>query len=151
MKKKSAMLLYAISWFAIGGWLFYKGIHFLFYSGLDGPLFKMIAKPVGMVEAKLFLLIIGLALGRLKQPLLLRSVVRNQTRIASLEEPIALKNLFTRSYLVLVLVMMGIGMGMSLFGVPPDIRGMIDIAIGGALIASGKEYLKTQESRRVDV
>lgn len=150
MKKKTVCRLYALSWFLIGGWLFYKGIQLLFYPVTAPMGVSLFGHTIDPTQLNLLLIALALVVSRLKEPLLARAAKRNRDRIEELEEPIAIKRMFAPAYLVLIGLMMCLGLAMSFFNVPSLIRGPIDIAIGGALIGGARYYLKRAPAPKVD-
>lgn len=91
----------------------------------------------------IFLMAFGLLLGNTKGRFVMSKAARkNVERIRSLPEPQSFKGLFTPRYILLVMVMMGIGMGMRSIGLAKDVRGLVDIAVGAALIQGATVYFR---------
>jgi NCAIR mutase (PurE)-related protein len=96
------------------------------------------AAPWMVAAVALAALAIGIAKGRV---ILRKTARRNIDRLAALTEgrrPIHVYGL--RSWVVIGL-MTGVSIGLTLGGVPPLWRGMVNVAIGSALAASSLNYL----------
>jgi hypothetical protein len=91
----------------------------------------------------LVLIVAFLVVGRLKaQYILQKTVGRTKERLEKKEEPLSIKDLFTIPYVALIALMMGLGLLMNVCAVPLDIRGLVDIAVGSALIHGSFLYFK---------
>jgi hypothetical protein len=123
MKQRSYLIFSGCTWFFIGAFLLYKGIRFISQSGLNTA---YVAMAVG----------IGFLKGRF---VLSKTVKRVQSRLATLQEPIRFKDAYSKSYWILIGAMMCLGMLLKI--VPFGIRGVIDVAVGSALIYGAMLYL----------
>lgn len=121
MKHYQAIALSGVLWFGIGIFLLYKGIHFIAGSS------TYIA--IG--------LLFGFVKGRVIFP---KTVYRIVNRIRSFPEPISWKQLYPASYLILLSSMIALGIAARFL--PNDIRGLIDVAIGSALINGAMIYYR---------
>jgi hypothetical protein len=87
---------------------------------------------------------IALSIGLIKGKLLLdRTANRVIDRVETLQEPNPFKSIFQMfgaKTIALILAMMGIGLGLRLAGVSFEIRGLIYIAVGAALLWSCRRY-----------
>lgn len=111
--------------------------------GLLAPYFKRVE------EAALLLIVAGLFVGYMKSKYVLsKTVKRTVTRIQSFPNPTSIKNLFSLGYYILIAVMIALGASMRFFGVPNDIRGVIDVAVGAALINGALLYFRLAWSLR---
>lgn len=154
----SLIALSGTIWFAIGFSLLFLGIHFLLDGTLNPsllteephPLLAFIAHYTGGVQTAAFLLIaLALLIGSLKAKKVLQKVVKKMVaRISSFPNPTEITNIYSYSYLLLIGVMMLLGMGLRYFGVPKDIRGVIDVAVGSALLKGGISYFKEMVALR---
>lgn len=86
----------------------------------------------------------ALSIGLLKGKVILdRTANRVIDRVDTLQEPNPLKSIFQMfgaKTIALILAMMGIGIGLRLAGVSFEIRGLIYIAVGAALLWSCRRY-----------
>ena len=123
-------------------WLLYKGMH-LIAAGAFGHELKhswasrFFGGAGGVVSVGVF---VGFCKGRF---VLSKTAKRVCLRILSLESPIRFKQVYGLSYALLILGMMGIGMGLRFLPIPMDLRGMIDVAVGSALITGSMFYFRT--------
>jgi hypothetical protein len=63
-----------------------------------------------------------------------KTTLRNIMRLQTLPQPVHIKDLYPLPYYILVGGMMGLGILMNTLAVPKDVRGLIDAAVGFALI-----------------
>lgn len=134
---RSLLTLSGLLWIGIGMMLLSLGIRFL-TEATDLRAAAMLPKLVlytGSVEqAMLILVAFALAIGHFKAKFVLAKTVRRTvTRVAAEKDP-TLATLFTPATIVLMAGMMSLGMLMNFLGVPLDVRGTIDIAVGAALV-----------------
>lgn len=131
MKHRSWIALSGVVWFFIGGMLLYKGLHFI----AEGTMKKE------------WLLAAGLLIGFFKGRFVLIKTVRRQVlRIASLPLPIRWSQVYPLAYYFLIAGMMGLGMLMRVIPLSVDFRGVIDVAIGSALIHGALAYFQAAAS-----
>jgi hypothetical protein len=146
----AAIIFSGSIWFVIGFFLLSKGLNFVTAAahfgelGLTSPLMIRLSLLVGGAQsAALLLIAAGLMIGFFKgRYVLAKSVRKGVQRIIALSEPIALHRVYNMRYYVLILIMVGLGMSMKWFAFPPDVRGMIDIAIGSALMNGALIYFR---------
>ena len=128
----------SLGWLAFGLWLLggvvllSLGAARLAQAARDG------ATPVVVAVVAVAALAVGAAKGWF---VLRRTAQRNIDRLAALEQdqrPIRVYGI--RSWLVIGL-MTGVSVGLTLGGLPPLWRGMVNVAIGAALAASSSSYL----------
>lgn len=122
-------------WLCIGFFLLTLGIFHL-VNGEIHPL-KTSISPVfgGIEEATVALVAIALLIGYMKGRFVLgKSSQRIVKRIRSFPNPTSITNIFSPAYLLLIGSMVLLGISIKYFGLPHDIRGFVDIAIGSALI-----------------
>lgn len=135
MKYRGWIAFSGLVWLVIGTMLLYKGLNFIG----DGT---VKANPELQKFATL-LIGFGLLIGFLKGRFVLSKTVRRVvTRIISLPLPIRAKDVYPRSYYLLILGMMALGWGFRFLPIAVEWRGMIDVAIGSALINGGMLYLR---------
>ena len=153
MFKFRASALIAFSgfiWFAAGLYLLQLGLHFLLESAklanegmYAGPLLSLLA-PIGSFEqAILLLVVIGLSIGFLKGKFVLSKTVRKTVeRILSFKPPVPFMKMYSAKYCILLGSMMLLGMSFKFFGFSLDVRGLVDVAIGSALINGSVLYFR---------
>ncbi len=130
MIKTKHSTLYALSgiiWLGVGVMLLNLGLGFLCTAQEVNYLLIAIA------------IIIGFAKGRF---VLQKAALRSHERIAKLENPTTLSQLYTRSNILLIAFMMGLGMLMKSLNLPNEIRGFIDTAVGCALMQGSLAYFR---------
>lgn len=94
-------------------------------------------------QAALFLVMGALFVGFIKGRFVLRKTVRRITaRIETLSEPIAITHIYGKGYLFLIGGMVALGQFMRWIGLPEEVRGAIDVAIGSALINGASLYFR---------
>ena len=149
--RKSSVFWIAFSgvmWFAVGVFLLLFGVKLVVFSALQGashsPLFSQLCSLVKSPEqAALILVTGGLILGFMKGRIVLaKTVKRVVNRICSIPDPIRFLDVYSLGYLALIASMVFLGMGMRWLSVPSDIRGMIDIAVGSALMNGAIFYFR---------
>ncbi len=122
----------SILWLAMGGWLFYKGVFWIAH-GLN-PSWK----------GWLLCVVSGLVLGGLKGKFVLsKTVDRTVRRLASRPLPLRLKDYAPPSYFILIAAMMVLGMTLNRLPIPMTARGIVDLAIGFALIYGALLYMRS--------
>lgn len=139
-------------WLLIGAMLLPLGIHFLADVTVNPyllrensyPIINFVAQFTGGVEGAAILLIaVSLLVGSFKAKKVFSKVVKKGVaRITSYPNPTHVTNIYGFKYLLLIGFMMSLGMCLRYFNVPKDIRGVIDVAVGSALINGGIAYFK---------
>jgi hypothetical protein len=155
MFKFSRKLMVAFSgvlWMLVGLSLLSLGLHLLSdaaempWSAIEEsyPVLRSIGPVLGGHAAASVLLICGgLAIGYLKCRFVLAKTVRRVvTRIVKQPEPMAFGSAYSKGYIFLILGMMGLGMSIKYLGGPSDIRGLVDTAVGSALINGALLYFR---------
>ncbi len=147
LKRISAITTLGVMWFGIGVFLLYKGI-FLLMQALVTDRGVLIPKLKGIAStpdyAVMFLLSVSLLLGMLKGRFVLGKTARKTvSKILQTPEPIAVKEVFSFKYVVIIAFMISLGMTMNRSGLAFDIRGVIDVAVGSALIQGGMQYFRS--------
>ncbi|MBB65312.1 MAG: hypothetical protein CMO81_09635 [Waddliaceae bacterium] len=139
------LILSGLIWLGVGCMLFPKGLEFVFSSLEQSALYiSVLTGFLGKNIAAGIWILLALVLGYYKGKFVLsKTVLRAARNLESLANPAKVGDLFSRNYLILIAVMMGIGMGMNFLGVPIDMRGFIDIAVGAALIYGSILYFRT--------
>ena len=123
MKRKNAALISGVIWMLIGARLLYTGLH--------------------RVE-EVALIALGLLIGYLKGRFALRKgALRVLNRLRSKEEPMRWTEMYSKGYWGLLIGMGCLGMTLRFVpGIPMEIRGVINIAIGAALLQGSITYFR---------
>lgn len=152
MLKMSHAALIAISglvWFAVGCFLLPLGLNFLVASllkenlaTLSHPLLDLLAPIAGGVEpAALILIVLGLLIGFFKARYIFsKTVDKSVERILSMPNPTSLTKIYTMKYYILLGSMAFIGFVVKL--APLDVRGLVDVTVGAALINGAMLYFR---------
>lgn len=107
------------------------------------PLLALLIPSFGINGAVLTLLVIALVIGYMKGKFVLgKSAKRGVDRILSFPEPTSIFNIYSPMYYALLGGMMFLGISIKYLGIPHDIRGMIDVAVGMALLKGGTLYFR---------
>jgi hypothetical protein len=97
----------------------------------------------GLQQAAVALIGLGLMIGYMKGRFVLaKTVAKMVARLKSFEEPVSLYRLYSPKFYLLILIMISMGALFRIFEVPSDIRGLIDLAVGAALINGAVLYFK---------
>lgn len=160
MTHKALIIFSGMIWLAVGCFLLPLGLNFLLqavqntylHSGQNYPLLQLFSSFLPNVENRVIVLIaMGLLIGYSKGRYVLgKSALKGVQRIRSLSNPTELKNIYSFKYYILLALMIGLGISMKYLGIPADIRGVIDVAIGSALINGSMIYFRLcQETQRI--
>ena len=151
----SAILVSGFIWFGVGVFLLTKGLTFVLLAarieGISSSMMNELAAITkGKEQAGTFLIIIGLTLGYLKSRFVLqKSAKRVVGRILSLPNPANIFQIYSLSYCFLILSMVALGIGMKWMHLNYDLRGVIDVFIGSALMNGSLAYFRLAfEARR---
>ena len=147
------ILFSGVVWLGIGTYLLTLGMRFIIgvaQGAVQGAvhdtsslitLFSPIAG--GREQAALLLVVMGLLVGFIKgRYVLAKTVQRVIQRIISLSAPIKLSQVYGVRYLGLIAVMVLLGMSLKWLQIPLEVRGMIDVAIGSALMNGALLYFR---------
>jgi hypothetical protein len=158
LSHQSLIALSGSLWLAIGAFLLPLGIHFIADVTINPqllreqsyPLLSFVSQYTGGLEGAAILLIAAsLMIGSLKAKKVFSKVVKKVvTRITSFPSPTKITNIYDYKYLILIGFMMSLGMALRYFGVPKDIRGVIDVIVGSALINGAIGYFKAMIALR---
>lgn len=146
----------------IGFFLVRLGLHFLLTAVLEArfaldtlPLFQLGTLCSLSADSTLWsLLCIAFFLGIFKgRFVLIKSTERNIERLLAMHAPIPITKMYTLKYYFMICLMMLLGMGMNWLGVPDDIRGVIDVAVGigvfqGGLVAMRSALRSSQSTSK---
>lgn len=97
----------------------------------------------GFEEAALVMIAFSLLVGYMKGRYVLgKSANKGVERILTFTNPMHIKNIYSAKYYILLGLMVGLGISIKYMGIPKDIRGMVDVAIGSALINGAMFYFR---------
>lgn len=146
MSHRSLIALAGAIWFIVGCCLLQLGLSLLIQAAQRQQQMALLrAGSVfgGEEAAAVVLIAIALFVGHLKGRYLLRRAARRAIdRIRNLPNPSSIISLYAPRYYFLVAVMIGLGITMRLLGVSADLRGVIDVAVGAALINGALAYFQ---------
>lgn len=154
LKHRTLITIAGIVWFTIGIFLLSLGIRFIF-EALRDPMaaslpgkFSMLALTSSFISdrnnAVVLLLTLGLLIGFLKGRMVLgKTVDRQVVRISTLPNPASLKYLYTKAHYLLIALMIGLGISLRYLPITLDTRGVVDIAVGSALMNGAMLYFRS--------
>lgn len=149
MKQRGWIVCSGCVWLAIGFSLLYKGLDLMAQAlFLPDSLSSQLQPIFGSIQqSSTALIAFGLIIGFLKGRFVLAKTVRRVvSRIASLPLPIRLSQVYTTSYWMLIGSMIALGMTFRFLPIPIDVRGVIDVAIGSALIHGAILYFQASRA-----
>ncbi len=137
-----AITLSGLTWLGIGMLLIYKGLQFIVQA--QGKMIDFFASFAGnQQQGALFLIVIALFIGFLKGRFVLSKTVKRVTRhMLTFASPIKVSQMYTKGYFILLGCMMLLGMTFKYVPIGADIRGLIDLAVGSALVNGSLLYFK---------
>ncbi len=143
----TCVVMSGLIWFLIGLFLLTKGLNWIVYTTHFATSSILLDFFVSFVndkeQAALALITVALFIGFLKTRIVLHKTVKRVVqRIFSLEAPIPLSKVYKPSYYGLILGMMLLGMGLRFLQVPGDFMGLIDVAVGSALLNGAVLYFR---------
>lgn len=149
LSKTTWIVISGVVWFIVGTALLTLGLNFIVCKAqidIDETT-SLIAKIApfvqGREQAALALVIVGLTIGFIKgRYVLVKTVKRVVERIVNLPSPIKISQVYGKGYLLLIVGMILLGLSMKWLGLPIEIRGMIDVAIGSALMNGAVAYFR---------
>ncbi|MES2121738.1 MAG: hypothetical protein V4492_03040 [Chlamydiota bacterium] len=149
LRKTSWIALSGIVWFVVGFGLLTLGLRFVVefarfnVSDTTSLIAQLTPIAGGREQAAMALIMIGLIIGFIKGRFVLVKTVRRVTeRILKLPEPVKFNQVYSRGYLFLIAGMIALGVSMKWLHVPQDIRGMVDVAVGSALMNGAMLYFR---------
>lgn len=149
LRKTSWIAITGLMWLVIGISLLTKGLQ-LIVQVSQGFLFEkgsLVARlaPLsgGREKAGLVLITIGLLIGFIKgRYVFVKTIRRVVARILQLPVPFKISQVYSRQYLLLIGGMMCLGIALKWIPIPQEIRGVVDVAIGSALINGAFIYFR---------
>ena len=145
MKHRTWVFLSGFVWLTVGIFLLYKGLHFVSAATLrsDSLSFKFQGLFGSPSQAGTGIVALGLLIGFVKGRFVLSKTVKRVVgRIHSLALPISFSSVYAPSYWILIGSMVALGFAMRFLPIPLDARGLIDIAIGSALVNGAMLYFR---------
>lgn len=148
LSQATLSIISGLIWVCVGFFLMQMGLKLIldptYAEGGSAPILSNIQGVMGgWQEAGIALVAISLFVGFLKGKHLLRKSARKGVeRLKTFSDPMPLQQIYSPKYYILLAVMIGLGMSMRFFGIPNDIRGGIDVAVGAALINGAMEYFR---------
>jgi len=149
LSKTTWIAISGIIWFIIGVGLLFLGLNFILFKAQIQPqetsslIAHLTPMTGGREQAALALIIVGLILGFIKgRFVLVKTVRRVVERILLLTPPISFFQVYSKGYLLLIGGMITLGMSMKYLGLPMEVRGLIDVAIGSALMNGAMVYFR---------
>ena len=139
------ILISGLAWLAIGIYLLQLGLRLLLGADSHQPMVDTIAYYLGTREiAVLCLIVIGLYVGYFKgRYVLAKSARRGVSRIAALPNPSHIKLIYSKQYYFLLGGMVLLGISIKFLGLNTDVRGLVDVIIGSALINGAVTYFRS--------
>jgi hypothetical protein len=149
LSKTAWIVISGVIWLIVGIGLLTLGLNLIIFKAQLDPTdtLSLIAKlaPLtgGREQAALVIVAAGLILGFIKGRYVLgKTVKRVAERIFSLSYPIRFSQVYHKSYLLLIGCMIFLGLLMKWTGLPLEIRGTVDVAIGSALMNGAMAYFR---------
>jgi hypothetical protein len=148
LSKRTWFVISGITWLGIGIMLLMKGLRLTVdaveQTTVAMPLLKFVLSIAGTRhQAALLLVCLGLFIGFIKgRTVLAKTVARIASRINAHQKGLSLQQAYDRKYWIILSLMMSLGVIFRVFTIPADIRGLIDIAVGSALINGAILYFR---------
>ena len=143
---KKILYISAAMWACVGIMLLNKGLRLTIGSTQEvhTPLLSWIQsvfeRPAE--QSALFIVCLGIFFGFLKGRFALRRSINRIIDNVKIAQKVSFKIVYPPKFLFLMAAMMGLAMTLKALAVPKDIMGLIDIAVGSALINSSIIYLR---------
>ncbi|PWU15453.1 MAG: hypothetical protein C5B45_02560 [Chlamydiae bacterium] len=129
------------------GWIVVSGVIWLIIGGflLSMGLYLLILQPSSQrQEYAMALVCLGLLLGFIKGCFILSKTAQKAVKkVLLISEPISILQVYPPIYLGLIVSMMLLGIGLKWLEIDSYIRGVIDVAVGFALINTSKVYFQS--------
>lgn len=149
LSKTAWIVISGLIWFVVGVGLLTLGLNFIVFkaqidvSDTSSLIAKLSPLTGGREQAALALIIFGLIIGFIKGRFVLGKTVRRVSeRIVLLPQPVRFAQVYSKGYLMLIGGMILLGMSMKWLGLPAEVRGTIDVAIGSALMNGAMAYFR---------
>lgn len=151
---RTLIYLSGLIWFVVGFLLLRLGLTLLMGitpgEAVTLPLISLILPFVSKHEqAVSAVLCIACLIGYVKGRFVLgKSVKKGVSRIVSFPNPTSLGNIYSAKYYILLGGMVGLGMSIKYLGLSNDVRGLIDVTIGIALLVGAMNYFRHASEQR---
>lgn len=150
------IVLSGLVWFGIGLYLLQLGLNLLLASAQNPelvsqyPLLRTLSPYAGSVEVAIIALVVfAMLVGYFKGRYVLgKSAQRGVDRIRSFSNPAPLHQIYSGKYYILLGGMVALGISIKYMGLSDDIRGLVDTAIGAALINGSMIYFRLAQEAR---
>jgi hypothetical protein len=131
-------------WMLIGIFLLQVGLKLLLVPTFGAtPLLNLFSGLFNPHEAAIAIVAVSLFVGFLKgKHVLTKAAKRGIAHIQTLPNPAPIYLVYGKKYFLLIGSMIFLGLAIKYFGVPNDIRGAIDVAVGSALINGAIHYFR---------
>ncbi|HRD55370.1 MAG TPA: hypothetical protein PLC42_03130 [Parachlamydiaceae bacterium] len=149
LRRKSLVAISGAIWLFAGALLMWKGINYLIDASQNAafngyPLIKWLSPYFSSIESLLlllaaFALLIGFCKGKF---ILAKSAKRVMGRINNLSDPAPISKMYSLQYCLLLGAMIFLGISMKYLGIPEDVRGVVDVAVGASLINGSMHYFR---------
>lgn len=154
-KHATLITLAGISWMLMGIFLMNVGLRLIAERSLigGGPVLNFLNSLFGgLQEAAVALIGIALVIGYFKGRFVLSKTVKKMVkRITSFSSPVSFHLIYSLKFYLLIACMILLGVLLRYFNVAGDVRGIVDIAVGSALINGAVTYFKeAQEVRKAE-
>ncbi len=138
-------------WLGAGLMLMMKGIPLLVKAAANPelPLIGLFLPLAGSAEqAAMILVVLGLFIGLLKGKTVITKAARKaMLRVRAFPDPFPVSCLYAPRNYILIVIMMGLGMVLRFFSIPVDVHGLIDLAVGSALVIGAMTYFREGQLR----
>jgi hypothetical protein len=149
LSKRAWITISGMIWFIVGIGLLTLGLNFIVFKAqietqeTTSLIAKIAPMAGGREKAAMTLIVIGLILGFIKgRFVLIKTVRRVVERILALSLPIKISQVYSKNYVMLICSMILLGLSMKWLGLPTEVRGLIDVAIGSALMNGAVAYFR---------
>lgn len=147
LRHSAAIIFSGVTWMGIGMFLMIKGFTLIIVpmeSESSAILLPHIRLWMGDAQqASLLLICLALLIGFFKGRIVLRKSAERIIRgILAQPNPCSFSSVYPRNYLILLGLMMSLGMVLKWIPIPPDLKGLIDAAIGSALVNGSAFYFR---------
>ena len=152
---KALMISFA-TWLLIGVFLLQKGLKLLVgvaHSQESGYFTQLLGNTIGSKEhAALLFITVALMIGFLKGRFVLsKTVARISNRFFSYGEYMTLKQLYPFYYVAIIFSMMLMGMLLRFTPLSGEVKGIVDVAVGSALINGAMQYFRVAFTKGRDI
>jgi hypothetical protein len=143
---RTMVFLSALTWLVVGIFLLTLGMRLL-TSKISNDHFSLVDYFNTLFgdrnDALIVLISLGLCVGYLKGRFVLKKTVGKQIkRLKTIQQPLHLGHLYTKKYLLLIGLMISLGFILRALPIHPDVRGLIDLTVGTALLFGASNYFR---------